>query len=101
MYLTWWIKYNTDQLLWVVVFFVLCKAAQEHSRRVFNAASVFLLYHLMDWFMMWWNWKTDNWWSWGMVGAAGFAVILLVWPVREGKAKVVEWSDHSTGLMDY
>lgn len=99
--LLWWVKYNTDAALLLAVMYVLAKVARGYSFRVFKVAAIFCVYAAFDWFMLWLDYRQSHWYYYAVAGFYSIAVIRLLWPMQKDKAKVVEWSDHSTGLMDY
>lgn len=57
----WFIKYVTTDLLFCMTFFVLTKIAYRFSFRLFLIGFVWFLYHCLDLFMLWWDFKTSYW----------------------------------------
>lgn len=81
--LYWWIKWVTDDLLWCITFFVLAKIAYQVSFRLFLVGSVFFLYHAIDHFMLWWNYKTSYWMYWVMITAVIATIASLFMPEKK------------------
>lgn len=89
--LYWWIKYVTEDLLWCVTFFVLAKVAYQYSFRLFMVASIFFAYHVVDGFMLWWNYKTSYWLYWVLYGAVILCILSLFAPEkRQGILKSLQ-----------
>lgn len=99
--LLWWVKYNTDALLSLVIVFVLARVAKEYSFRVFKVAAILCVYHVFDWFMLWYDYRQSHWYYYAVAAFYSVAVIRLLWPMRKDKAKIVEWAQHGTSLQDY
>lgn len=51
----WYFKNATDLFLFVVVFYVAAKIANKFSTSLFLASIIFLGYHVIDFFMFWWD----------------------------------------------
>lgn len=84
--LLWWIKYNTDYLLLVIVFSVLAKVAYWYNYRLFLVAAVFLFYHLLDYFMLWWDYNQTHSVYWVSLLLIIFAILVIVKPVKNKPA---------------
>jgi len=67
----WWIKYVTDSIFVIAVFFVLVRVAWNYSTRLRACALCLFGYHLIDHFMLWYNYRTGHALYWAM----GFAMI--------------------------
>lgn len=65
--LLWWIKYNTEELLWCCVFVAGVIVAAGFSKRLMWICVVFLSYHIIDWFMLWYNYKQSNFMYWLLI----------------------------------
>jgi hypothetical protein len=85
--LLWWIKYNTEEFLWCCTFFVMAQIAREYSYKMFRVSLVLFCYHMIDWFMLWYNYKQTHFMYW--IGGAGLIVcfIFLILPEKK-EAKV-------------
>jgi hypothetical protein len=79
----WWIKWVTDDLLWCITFFTLAKVSYQFSFRLFLVACIFFLYHVIDSFMLWWNYKTSYWLYWVMIAAVILTIISLFMPEKK------------------
>lgn len=60
LYLTWWVKYNTDTLLLVTIFFVCMRVFARYSLRLWLCSLMLLCYHLIDLFLLWYNYRTGH-----------------------------------------
>lgn len=83
--LDWWVKYCTDSMLFVIVFFVLCRVAMEYSYRLFRVSAILFVYHLFDHFMLWYNYRTSHWAYWVFIVAVVACVVAMFLPDRRGK----------------
>lgn len=87
--LKWYLKMNFDSLLTLVVIFLWHRTAQYQSRRLFFTLAVWVLYHMADLSLFWWNYKS-NWPTyWSMLAVAVVLTIVILMPIKE-KAKVVD-----------
>lgn len=83
-----WVQMNCVEFLWCVTFFVLTKVAYQYSFRLFLVGSVFFLYHVIDWFMLWWDYKTSNLFYYFLNGAIILAILSLF--VREKRQGILK-----------
>lgn len=81
--LSWFVKYFTDDILWLISFFCFTMLAYRLSFRLFLIGCIFVLYHAVDLFMLWYNYKTFNWLYWYLIGSCITAVICLFIPVKQ------------------
>jgi hypothetical protein len=51
----WYFKNATDLFLLAIVFYVLAKVANKFSTSLFLVAVIFFGYHVIDFFMFWWD----------------------------------------------
>lgn len=58
--LLWWINYCSNDLLWIVTYFVLAKISLQYSYAMFRVAMVFFVYHVIGHFMLWYNYRTGH-----------------------------------------
>lgn len=79
----WWIKYNTDQALMVICFIVFTMIAKLCSRRLWIIALIFLSYHIVDWFMLWYDYKQSHVMYWLLIADVIAACVVLV-KVKDG-----------------
>lgn len=88
MMLNWWIKYNTEEFLWCATFFVLAMIGRMVSYRFFLMGMVFFIYHIIDWFMLWYDYKQSHLMYW--TGCVCLVAVLFVWLWPEkGEGRVV------------
>lgn len=74
----WWLKYNSDQFLMCSVFVVMAIIAHMVSRRLWIISLIFLSYHIVDWFMLWYDYKQSHVMYWLLIADIIAAVIVLV-----------------------
>jgi hypothetical protein len=84
----WWLKYNCEEFLWVIVFYCFAMIARLVSFRVFMICCVFFIYHLIDWFCLWYDYKTSSLSHWGLDIFCLVSVICLFF--REQKLAIVK-----------
>lgn len=78
-----WVQMNCVEFLWCVTFFVLAKVAYQYSYRLFRVGCIFFLYHIIDWFMMWWDYKTSNLFYYYLNGAIIISIIAMLVPEKK------------------
>lgn len=89
--LKWFIKYMTDDILLTVTFFVVAKVSYQYSYRLFLVGSTFFIYHLIDTFMLWYNYKTSDWIYWLLNAIICTSIVWLFIPERkQGMLKSME-----------
>lgn len=87
----WWIYYCTNDFLWIVTFFVSAMIAAKYSFRLFRVCVVFFIYHVVDHFMLWYNYKTGHVVYWLMGAAFTGAIISMFLPERKtGRVAAME-----------
>lgn len=79
----WWIKYCTDDFSWIIVMFVLCRVAAKYSFRMFTIAGLWFLYHIIDAFMLWYNYRTGHYVYWILVPVIAGCIVALFIPERK------------------
>ncbi len=89
----WYIKFMSEELLWCVTMFVLCKISYQYSFRFFTLSCVFFLYHLIDMTMFFYDFKRSyNAYMVLMIMMIA-GIIALVWPYKkkcsEGNVKAM------------
>lgn len=84
----WYVKMTCDDLLLVVTYFVLARVAYRYSIKLFMIACVFSLYHLIDGYMFWYNYKQSHWLYWALMASVILSILLLIIPFKvSGKYK--------------
>lgn len=78
-----WVQMNCVEFLWCTTFFVLAKVAYKYSFRLFLIGCVFFIYHVIDWFMLWWDYKTSYLFYWFLNGAIVMAIVSLFAPEKK------------------
>lgn len=78
-----WIQMNCTELLWCITFFVLAKVAHKYSYKLFLVGCIFFVYHVADYFMMWWDFKTSVLFYYFLNGAILVAIACLFIPEKK------------------
>lgn len=85
---SWYIKFMTTDILWVVTYMAFARVAYHYSRKLFLVVGTFTLYHLLDFIMFMVNYKQSGWLYLTLLGLNILAVVILFIPLKE-RAKVV------------
>lgn len=75
-----WLQMNCIEFLWCATFFILAKIAYLYSFRIFLVGCIFFLYHIIDWFMLWYDYKTSVLFYYFLNAAVLIAIIMLFVP---------------------
>jgi len=78
-----WIQLNCIEFLWCLTFFVLAKIAHRYNFRLFLIGCIFFVYHVIDYFMMWWDYKTSTLFYYFLNGAIVLSIIALFIPEKK------------------
>lgn len=78
-----WIQMNAVEFNICTLCFVFAKAAKQYSYRLFLVAIIFFAYHVIDWAMMWWDYKTSVIFYWFLNAAILLALISLFAPEKK------------------
>jgi hypothetical protein len=90
IYLHWFIKYCCNEMQDIIFFFVLAKAAYQFSFKLFLISWVFFGYHVIDAFMLLYNYKTSHWIYWLLNGCIVIGVVLIIRPEKkQGKLRSI------------
>lgn len=82
----WYVKFTMDDLLWVITFFVLTRLALMISYRLALVSLMFMVFHVIDAFMFWYDYKQSHKFYWGLV-ALIFGIVILLLPLKERRYK--------------
>lgn len=63
----WFIKNSCDDLLWVIVCYCFTMVAKKYSTYLFLVGFIFFCYHVMDFFMFWWDFKSSHYMYWDLL----------------------------------
>src|SRR5690349_8269565 len=85
--LQWIIKMNGDDLLVIIIFFIAAYIARKYSKRLTLILFVWALYHVVDIFLFWFNYKSDPYTYWNMIVFCTMETLMLFLPLREEKSK--------------
>lgn len=81
--LTWWIKTVTDDVLWIIAFFIMCAVTRHYSFRLFRVCALWLLFHFVDAIMLWWNYRSEHWCYYLMDVTIFLCILSMFLPERE------------------
>jgi hypothetical protein len=84
----WYLKMNFDSLLVLVILFLWGKTALYHSRRLAYTLGIWVVYHMLDLWFFWFDYKSSWATYWVMLVFSAILIIVLSIPVKE-KAKVI------------
>ena len=85
----WYLKMNFDSLLVLVIVYLWGRTAAYYSRRLMYTLGIWVLYHTIDLWMFWYNYKSSWWVYWSMLIFTIPITVMLLIPIKE-KAKVIE-----------
>lgn len=78
----WYIYFSSQDLLWVITYFVLARVSYQYSIKLFMIACVFALYHTIDGYMFWYNYKQSHWLYWALMASVILCILLLIIPFK-------------------
>lgn len=78
-----WLQMNCIEFLWCTTFFVLARVSYKYSYKLFLICCVFFLYHVVDYFLLWYDYKTSYLFYWFLNGAIIAAVGALFVPDKK------------------
>lgn len=81
---SWWIKYVTNDLYRMIVFFVLTMVCLRYSFLLGRVAAIFFLYTIIDHALLWWNYRSSGWHYLVINITMVIAAISLFLPERKG-----------------
>ena len=73
----WYLKMMFDDVLVVVLCFLLANAWKNYSRALYWIATIYAYYHIIDLYLFYWNYKRTVAVYWFMGLAAAIAIIIL------------------------
>lgn len=79
-------KFMADDLLFCISFYVLAQIAYEYSIKIFWIAWVYFIYHVIDSFMFWWDYKTNYSLYYFLLAAVVVSTIILILPLKQKKS---------------
>lgn len=89
--LVWWVKYVCDDFLLIATFFAMSVISYKVSWRLFRVSVVFFVYHLVDHFLLWWDYRSSHLVYWIMGISYIIAILLIFMPERkQGRLKSME-----------
>jgi hypothetical protein len=81
--INWLIKFAFDDLLKIVIFYCLAKIAKQYSNSLFLVMVIFFIYHVIDFCMEWWNFKSSHYFYYDLLWITIFCVMQAVRPMKE------------------
>ena len=82
----WWIKYNCDDIVWCISFLTMARIAFEFNFRLFCIVFMFLCYHIADYILLWWDYKSSHWLYWVGLTMIAASIVIIVYPVKNKTA---------------
>lgn len=74
----WWIKMVSDDILWCAVFFLWAQSAKNYSAKLHQIVGVYLLYHVADLLMFFYDYKQSTFAYWGLTLATIISTLILL-----------------------
>lgn len=59
--INWWMKYLSGDLFDIITYYCFAKVAKHYSVTLFLIIFVLLIYHIIDMFFFFWDFKTSHW----------------------------------------
>lgn len=87
--LSWWVKAVSDDWFFIFTYALMAKIAFRYSEKLYLICIVFLLYHVFDHFMLWYNYKT-TWWLYIVELIADAVAIFILLRVKDKKQAIVK-----------
>lgn len=87
----WWVKYNCDDIVWCITFATMARIAYSFSFRLFMIVVMFLIYHVADFIMLWWDFKSSHWMYIVLNIIIVISVIMIIWPVKNKSAIIKQF----------
>lgn len=84
---SWWWKMLMDDMNLVLIFFAFALVAEDFNRTLFYIISIFVIYHIIDAFMLVWDFKQTNGVYWILIFSMIISILLLL---RRHKMKMVK-----------
>ena len=72
--LNWWVKFLTNDIFEVLVFYAFAKVAKQYSEALFLCLVVMVAYHIIDLIMFLWNFKTSRYLMWDYLFTGFFMI---------------------------
>ena len=73
MEIKWYLKFNADSLLWIIMTYCFAKVCALYSTTLFLVAAIFFAYHVIDGFLFWWSFKEEHLFYWNL-----FTIVLVL-----------------------
>lgn len=74
----WYIKMVFDNLLILIVFFVLAKIALSYSRGLFYVVVIYIFYHIADFLSFVWDYKSSHGIYWFLLACTTASVLTVI-----------------------
>lgn len=84
---SWWWKMVMDDMNLVLIFFVFALIVQDLNRTLYYIVCIFVVYHIIDAFMLVWDFKQTNGIYWILIFSMIISILLLL---RRHKMKKVK-----------
>lgn len=78
-----WVQLNAVEMMICTIFFCFAKVSYQYSYRLFLIGIIWFVYHLIDWFMLWWDYKTSVLFYWFLNITIALTISSLFVPERK------------------
>lgn len=82
VYLLWWLQYVADDWLWIIYSLCIAMIAWNRSDKLFIIGCNWIFYHLVDHFMLWYNYKSSHWLSIVLLICTSVTLVTACWRVK-------------------
>lgn len=84
--LKWFISYWGTDFLFIIAFGLLAYSFEKFSYKLFLIGGIYLLYHIFDHLMLWWDFKSTHWLQWVAHGVNITATLILIFKKEKHQA---------------
>lgn len=78
-----WIQLNAIEFCFCTLCFCLAKVSYQYSFRLFQVGCIWFVYHIIDWAMLWWDYKTSVLFYWFLNAAIILTIITIFRPEKK------------------
>ena len=80
--INWWLKYLSGDLFEIITYYCFAKVAKSYSITLFLIIFVLLVYHIIDTFFFFWDFKTSHWVYLDLLWTAGIFIRRCIKPYK-------------------
>lgn len=78
-----WVQMNAVEFNICTLCFCLAKVTYQYSYKLYLVCLIWFVYHLLDWAMLWWDYKTSVWFYYFLNAAIICSIIALFVPEKK------------------